>query len=433
LRIRSGTHAPIRGLVAPILRVIEQVCVLWLVFASSSVRAEELSVRQRGWNGLSKLLELARADGPVLTPDQIDVEGLGMTDALLIVHPTAPLPNAELANFLRRGGRLAVADDFGTGRGLFAVFGMGLHEPATAGLHTLRGNPALPVASPVVGHALADGVDALVTNHPQVLHHRLLAPIFSLSGEQGAVVLSGAVGQGRLIAISDASVFINNMLEFRGNRVFARNLLHFLRGSAAQSRLTIADSDTRWQAGLRKFATDHPLTRLSGALSRVAKPHLPPLAVVALSIALAGLLLSAAATSLPRRSAYARRAYLQSEEVPAGMAGRVSHYATADRNLLGPLLVLKRELEHRMVAVARIAGQPQRQQVLQTLREQGVGVATVDELAELLRAVDRLEETALAAPSTKVSARLFSELVTSGRRILAVLDAASPQTHAQHP
>jgi hypothetical protein len=424
-------RAPNRGHSAAIFRIAERLCVLTLVFVAFRAHAEDLAVGEHGWNGLSKLLELARADGPVLTPEQIDVEALGASDALLIVHPTSTLPTAELASFLRRGGRLAVADDFGTGRSLFALFGMGVHAPNPDGLRTLRDNPALPVASPVVGHALADGVDALVTNHPQVLHHPLLAPIFAFGGSagtasaQGAVVLSGAVGQGRLVAIADASVFINNMLEFRGNRVFAHNLVRFLRGSVPQTRLIIADSQTRWQVGLRKLTTDHPLARLSLALNRVARPHLPPLAVVALSIALAGVLLSAAATSLPKRSAYARRAYLQSEEVPAGMAGRVNHYANADRSLLGPLLVLKRELEHRMGALARASGQQQRKQVLELLRAQGLAAAALDELSELLRAIDRLEQASLGSPNARVSARLFSDLVASGRRILAVLDATT--------
>jgi hypothetical protein len=401
-----------------------------LVFYGNLVRAEELNVQRRAWNGLSELLAIARSKGAVLTPAQLDASQLEASDALLIVHPTAPLPIPELAKFLRKGGRLAVADDFGTGRALFAAFGMGVHLPNRASSRSLRDNPQLLIATPLVGHALADGADALVTNHPQVVYHPDLRPVFALSGSRGAIVLSGAVGKGRLVAISDASVLINNMLEFPGNRAFARNLLHFLRASPS-TRLYIAGSDTLWMSGFRHLTTGNPLARLAAALAQLARPQLPALAVLALSIVLAAVLLAAAATALPKRSAYARRAYLRTPECVAGMAGRVGYYAGAERSYLGPLLVLKLEVERRLVARLHSQGQPHRDQVLEGLRAAGWSEDQVRELADFMQGVDRLQDASVGT-EMRVSGRQFSELVASGRRILVDLDVAPARIHERH-
>lgn len=408
-------------------------CVLVFVYARAS--AEDLSVARTAWNGLSELRALAAEDGGVDTPARIDVSQLTAAESLLIVHPVGPLPNAELAKYLRRGGRLAVADDFGSGRAFFATFGMGLHDPGPAITTTLRDNAALPIAVPLAAHALVDGVDALVTNHPQVLFHPSLTPVFGLSrsgGNPGAIVLSGAVGSGRLIAISDSSVLINNMLQFEGNRRFAHNLLRFLRGPTLRGRVLLADSTTRWDGVMGRFK--HPLEDLSALLTQLSQPRLPRLAVIVLSTALAALLLSAVATSLPRRSAYARRSYLQSAETPAGLAGRVSHYAAGTRNLIAPLTALKNELEFRAVERLSLppeATQPQRIQVLTELRAAGYEPRLIDELSAFLTRVDRLQDGAASAQATLVTPRQFSELVAGGRRILADLEAA-PHPHERH-
>jgi hypothetical protein len=416
------------------LALATALCVQILVFGPGRARAEDLSVRRAAWNGLSQLLAIARTGGEVLTPSQIDASALQPTDVLLVIHPVAPLPVAELARFLRKGGRLALADDFGTGGGtgaqLFAAFGMGMHAPKSVNPHRLRNNPELLIASPVVGHLLADGADALVTNHPQVIYHPDLTPIFALDGNQNAIVLSGAVGKGRLVAISDASLFINNMLEFRGNRAFARNLLRFLRGPQS-THLYLLGSDTQWLSGFRQMTTGNPLARVSAMLTRLAAPRLPPLAVLAISIVLAAVLLAAAATALPRRSAYARRAYLRTPDCMAGMVGRVSYHATTNRNCLGPLLVLKLELEHRLVARLHLQSQPQREQVLRELLASGFSAAGVREVADFMLTVDRLQDASLGT-ETHVPARHFSELVAKGRRILAELDAASQPSHERH-
>ena len=419
MRVYRHSSSPDQGWTRSAIGRTGLFCVLILVFCRSAVCAEELSVERRAWNGLSELLAIARTQGSVLTPAQLDATQLEATDSLLIVHPTTPLPIAELAKFLRKGGRLAVADDFGTGRSLFAAFGMGMHPPNRASSRSLRGNPELLIATPLAGHALADGVEALVTNHTQIIYHPDLRPVFALSGSRGAVVLSGAVGKGRLVALADASLLINNMLQFPGNRSFARNLLHFLRTSST-TRLYIAGTNTVWLSGFRHLTTGDPIARIAGALEQLAKPQLPAPAVFALSIVLAAVLLVAAATALPKRSAYARRAYLRTPECIAGMAGRVAYYTGSDRSYLAPLLLLKAELERRLVGRVHASEQPQRDEVVQSLRATGWSEEQLRELSDFMQSVDRLQDGSVASDQ-RVAGRQFSELVAIGRRILAEL------------
>ena len=79
------------------------------------------------------------------------------------------------------GGRVAIADDFGAGQSL--LDGFRIERSAATGRRALRlrGNRNLLIATPGARHPLALDVRALVTNHPQVLHHGELEAIFSLS------------------------------------------------------------------------------------------------------------------------------------------------------------------------------------------------------------------------------------------------------------
>ncbi|MDH5491251.1 MAG: hypothetical protein OEY14_04805, partial [Myxococcales bacterium] len=154
-------------------------------------------------------------------------------DSLLIVYPTRALPASGLSEFLGRGGRIALADDYGSGESLLRVYGITRRPGVRGDPATLRSNPGLPVARAAIQHPLTEGVGTLVTNHPAILEHAELRPIFALEGDADGLLLTGAVGEGRLLALSDPSVLINNMLEFRGNRRFARNLLRYLGGDEA--------------------------------------------------------------------------------------------------------------------------------------------------------------------------------------------------------
>src|SRR5690606_20633598 len=137
-------------------------------------------------------------------------------------------------------------------------------------------------------HPLTEGVRALVTNHPAVVHHPDLEPIFSF-GERDAVVLAGAVGAGRLVTIGDPSVLINNMLELRGNQRFAENLVDYL--AERRGRLFVITPDAQLVGRYGEPGADRPLHDLRALLERAAAAELPEGALRIVAAALAGILL----------------------------------------------------------------------------------------------------------------------------------------------
>jgi hypothetical protein len=411
---------------APVYCVLALAFGGWLGLAGPSLgHAEDLSTREPAWNGLTELRTLAdRTGAAVVTPESLDVSQLGPEDALLVVHPVETLPSAELSGFLRSGGRLAIADDFGTGRALLAAFGIGLNPPSRdESIQVLRHEPYLMLATRQNSHPLSRSAGVIVTNHPSVLSHRQLEPIYALRKDHDAIVLSGAVGKGRLVAISDASILINNMLQFEGNRAFARDLLAYLVGSA-RGRLYIVGSDTQWKFGLRRFGAEHPLESIKAVLSHVARLRLPPSAVTALSVVLALLLLISVVTALPRRSVYARRKYLEVPACPSGFAGQVDYYKTGSRNYLPPLLAFKFEIESRILSDLQGRAQLSLSELLKALRARGLSERSLEDTRELLVTLDATQaQTHGAMP--QIAPRKFSDLVATGQRILAELDDAS--------
>jgi hypothetical protein len=94
----------------------------------------------------------------------------------------------------------------------------------------LRGNPALAVAEPAADHPAIRGVSRVVTNHATGLEHPGLSALLVVRGDGEDDVLlavAGTVGHGRLLALGDASVFINSMLRYPGNRDLATALVRY--------------------------------------------------------------------------------------------------------------------------------------------------------------------------------------------------------------
>jgi hypothetical protein len=394
---------------------------VWLL-ASTGVTAiaradpEDYAPSGQGWNGLAQLLAVAAETGvEVRAPARIELSAISARDGLLLVYPERPPPRADLAAFMYEGGRLAIADDFGAGGALLEGFHIERSAPARGeDALRLRGNRNVLIATPRVRHPLSLDVLALVTNHPQSLHHEALEAIFGLDERGTAVVLAGAVGRGRLVAIGDSSVLINNMLEFHGNRAFARNLVRYL---AQNGRLWIASPGTELVGAYGGATSADPLAGLRAGLLRLSQVRLPAAAVQASTAVIALLVLLAAVTALPRRASLIRAVSIPASETLAGFAGRVRFFAAGNRDLLQPLLALKLEVEHELSAALRIPHPPVPLQVEAALRAAGHPEPLVLSARALL-----LELGAHALPSPPaVTARKFHALVAEGDRILSAL------------
>lgn len=164
--------------------------------------------------------------------------------------------STAVRRFVRRGGTLLVAEDFGpNGNRLLRDVGARARFDGTRlrDERNYQGAPSLPTATAVGDHPYTRGVDTLGLNHPTVVTDNTTnstdptnvtnATLLAESSPYGYLDANGndqldddenlasypavtveSVGKGQVVAVSDPSVFINTMLDRADNRAFARNL-----------------------------------------------------------------------------------------------------------------------------------------------------------------------------------------------------------------
>lgn len=401
---------------------------------------EDYALESDAWNSLSGLLRLGRQGGlPIAASSRLSLSELTPRDGLLIIFPQNEPPKEDLAAFLHDGGRVAIADDFGAAEHWLQGFEIrrGPLLPGTAAPR-LRGNRNVLIAEPSAPHPLSRDVPALVVNHPAVLHHDQLAPVLELEGS-GAVVLAGAVGQGRLVVLSDPSALINNMLELSGNRTFASNLLSYLAQSGG--RVFIVAGDGRFIGRYGELARNDRLARLRSALERLAQLKLPQGTLRVLSAMLALAMVLSAMSAVPRRSQYLaamRRARPQAAPVFAGDAGVLAYFAGASdegvmmqtgRSLLVPLLRYRRGLEQaladRLGFEPAARERPSSHMLLEAATKLGLPREAHAELKALLDELAGLAISSELPNPPHVTERKFRAAVATGERMLSALEALS--------
>ncbi|WP_159900181.1 DUF4350 domain-containing protein [Salinirussus salinus] len=206
------------------------------------------------WDGTSDLRALAddRAGDTVIARD---VGAYGDTEpdetVAFVLSPTEAYTANEtnrLRTFADRGGTLVVAGDFGSHENPLLA-GLGVETRLNGTLvrdeRFYYRSPALPTATNVsANHTLASGVEQVTLNYGTVLEPGPNATVLvgtsafayldtNASGElednetvaSYPVVAVEAVGEGRVVVVSDPSVFLNAMLERPGNRAFATNFV----------------------------------------------------------------------------------------------------------------------------------------------------------------------------------------------------------------
>ncbi len=378
------------------------------------------------WNGMATLREVfAEEQSELLAPSSLSLEELSPQDSLLIVYPRQPLPVASLAAFMRDGGRIALADDFGRGDELLDVYRIQVREPSTGGAAQLRGNRSLPIAVPRAPHVLAEGVGALATNHPRVFRHEALEPLFAFDGESAdALLLAGAVGEGRLVALADPSVLINNMLRLRDNRQFASNLAHYL--ADAGGRAYLVGPNTELLGTYGDAEGDTPFAGLKRWIADAAQVELPPLALQIATFALVLALAIFALSTLPRQSPYDGKSMFARPQPAGGFVGRVGFFSRRGQNLLHPTLVYKYELEGEIVRRLGLGESALLRDVVAALGRRGLSHAEVGRARALLLALDALREKQDHPPSPpRVGPERFHELVREGEHLLERIDPTS--------
>jgi len=410
-------------------------------------------VNDSSWEGTSELLALARdrlGVQRVRIVRKLDFGELKPADGVLILHPEVELDFREISAFLAAGGRLAVLDDFGSADRFLAHYHVFRVQAPLRPAASLRDNPALafavPAVQPVAGqeqnlHPIVANVEQIVTNHPSALTNPNLTPILTIPalGEPDATLaLTGVIaGRGRLFALADASVLVNLMLRYPGNRALAQGLVEYLveddswgtRGGSLYLLSNRLDQGGHFGhgEGLRGELSQ-AATSAADALAAIHQSGLPSPVALALAAIVAIAALGWSGLHALRR--YRPSAPRHAAETPlvaqGGVAGRAAVLAapTTDRALVVAELdaLLREELALR--AGLPLGSAPD--DSLRGLTQQGATRAQVDRARSLLQAGHKAREAILKGRPSHIGAgqvaahereldRLLAELETQGR------------------
>jgi hypothetical protein len=221
---------------------------LVLAASTSSVAFGSYNV---GWDGASELRDEAHAVGTetaIVRNTSRYASGSPNGTLAVVFSPESdygPAATDQVRRFVRNGGTLLVAEDFGQhANDLLARIGAQARVDGQL-VRDERYNyrsPALPVARNVSNRPLMQGVDSLTLNHGTPVHPNGASVLVSTSPYAYVdangnaeldesetvgtypVATSEAVGEGRVIVVGDPSAFINTMLDRPGNRAFVRSV-----------------------------------------------------------------------------------------------------------------------------------------------------------------------------------------------------------------
>lgn len=173
------------------------------------------------WDGLQRWAEAMRAGGVVVSgAEALDLATVPPGSGLALLDPTAGEVDG-LRLFAQEGGRLLLAVEDPAAAPLLAAFGLRLAPAPEASDDD--GHRALQ-AFAVPGGGLFEQVEVLLANHPVALDGppHLDAAVRWPDGTAFAYHLR--VGEGEVVVVADASLFINLMLDGGGNARFAANV-----------------------------------------------------------------------------------------------------------------------------------------------------------------------------------------------------------------
>lgn len=329
---------------------------IWASPSRAEPRADPFDSTNDGWDGLSQLVLLAHENARnVIVTRTLRYDDLKPEDGVLILHPKKSLDADSLSRFMRAGGRVAILDDFGAAGSLLPHFRMRRIALPSDISDAYRKNPALAVAEPGSPHPVNADVERVILNHATAITHENLTTILivrSGSGTETAVAVAGAIEKGRLLVVSDASVVINTMLRFPGNRQFAQGIVRYLLDDdiwgAREGRLFIVSYDFAEHGTFGDVnALSEASRTVSDTLRKMHSEGMPPWLLRGLGVALAaGLVLwavlRAGRTHKPVTPRFVRGVPLLAQ---GGTAGRVALLAAPSTPRLLVATEVKRAFE----------------------------------------------------------------------------------------
>lgn len=251
------------------------------LIGAGSVTVADYSIYNNNWNGLSTFRAVIESEGYQVKPlisSLSCINRINNKSVLFIIGPSTfydTLSAPALIDYLSKGGKVIIADDFGSSSSLLSFLsviipGVGLFEG-----HLLLDsgsydkNVSLPVITYFSSHPIFNGVNAIMLNYATIIAGSMtfLAYTSSLSwldananyaydaGEligPFPVVASTVYGNGTIILISDPSVFNNDMINRADNLRFAVNLVNWA-ADYNTSTLVIFDEGHRMDVSTSTF------------------------------------------------------------------------------------------------------------------------------------------------------------------------------------
>ncbi len=223
--------------------------------------ASDFSIYNTGWRGCSQFALRLFASGkevyPLHTPfGTIRNRPSDARTALVVIGPTRPFTRSDAnftAGFVARGGLLIVANDFDEGNSLLEGMGLDLRfgREAVADLCFER-DPAIVTCYAMADRPLLRNMSSFYLNRPTGLvgplppGSTLLARTSPMSwvdsNDDGIwqrederrgpipVMIEIPYGEGRMILLSDPSIFVNDMIARPGNERLMANLISLITG-----------------------------------------------------------------------------------------------------------------------------------------------------------------------------------------------------------
>jgi hypothetical protein len=311
---------------------------------------------------------------------------------VILLHPETPLDLESLSRFLREGGRVVLFDDFGSGDELLHHFQIQRVALPDHPALELRHNPALAIAEPAE-HQTVQGVTRVVLNHASGVAHKELSPLLyvrTAEGDKTYVALAGAVEKGHLLVVSDASVPINAMLRFPGNKTFTRNVLHYAVTGVGDvtdhGKLYIATGAFEQTGTYGSDADLGKLHVLTDALRSFKRDGLPPAAAYVLAALVAFALGAWVWTRATRVHRAATPRYVKATPLPSqgGIAGHAALIAAKPTTRALAVLEIKTALEEQICAALELDRAPAPDEIIR--RAKGKNLLS-DESGRTLRAL----------------------------------------------
>ena len=254
-----------RGYAAVAVMTVAIAMLIISMTAPVASTSTDFSIFNSGWNGTSQLAVLTyqqgkfvptlefRSSGTEIAVEQLDLEDIALdpqSNSLVIIGPTKDFSTAEgkyVGDFVRAGGILLLADDFGTGNSLLE--GMEAKTRFSEDLVVdlaYEKQPEFSVLFDIDQDPMTNNVSTLLLNYPSslVIDASTTTPIASSSiaswldvngnrqqewGEPRGpfpMIAKESLGSGLIMLVSDPSVFINGMREYMDNSVFANNTIN---------------------------------------------------------------------------------------------------------------------------------------------------------------------------------------------------------------